>query len=165
MAKVSVIIPVFNTEKYIKKCLESLINQTLIDIEIIVVNDGSTDSTMEIVEFYQKKDSRIKILNQTNQKQGTARNNGLKIATGDYIGFVDSDDWIDLNYYEKLYNAALKYDFDIALATNVRTDNKKIKKRLDIKKVELATEMQAKIDICKQAKNPCPTNKIIDLFL
>ena len=110
MIKVSVIIPVFNTEKYISKCLSSLVNQTLDDIEIICVNDGSTDNSLEIIEKIANNDARIKIINQEHKKQGAARNAGLKIAEGEYIGFVDSDDWIDLNYYEMLYNTAKKYD-------------------------------------------------------
>ena len=160
MIKVSVIVPVFNTEKFIDKCLTSLINQTLCDIEIICVNDGSTDNSPAILEKYVQIDSRIKVLSQENKKQGAARNAGLKIAEGEYIGFVDSDDWVDLDYYEKLYNTAKKYDADIALATNVRIGNGKTKKRLEITEEKVATSLQEKIDIGNQAKNPCPTNKI-----
>ena len=160
MTKISIIVPLFNTEKYIEKCLNSLVNQTLKDIEIIIVNDGSTDSSMITVRNFASKDSRIKILNQLNQKQGTARNNGMQIATGEYIGFVDSDDWVDLDYFEKLYDAAHQYDSDIALATNVRIWGGKTKKRLNIERVEFVTNLQDKIDIGKQPKNPCPTNKI-----
>lgn len=115
MVKVSIIVPFFNTEKYIEKCLNSLVNQTLSDIEIICVNDGSTDNSMITVRRFALKDSRIKIIEQQNLKQGAARNNGMKIAQGEYIGFVDSDDWVDLDYFERLYNAAKKYDSDIAL--------------------------------------------------
>ena len=160
MIKVSVIIPVFNTEKYISKCLSSLVNQTLDDIEIICVNDGSTDNSLEIIEKIANNDNRIKIINQEHKKQGAARNAGLKIAEGEYIGFVDSDDWIDLNYYEMLYNTAKKYDADIALATNVRIGNGKTKKRLEITEEKTAVTLQEKIDIGNQVKNPCPTNKI-----
>ena len=160
MIKVSVIIPVFNTEKYISKCLSSLVNQTLDDIEIICVNDGSTDNSLEIIEKIANNDARIKIINQEHKKQGAARNAGLKIAEGEYIGFVDSDDWIDLNYYEMLYNTAKKYDADIALATNVRIGNGKTKKRLEITEEKTAVTLQEKIDIGNQVKNPCPTNKI-----
>ena len=160
MIKVSVIIPVFNTEKYISKCLSSLVNQTLDDIEIICVNDGSTDNSLEIIEKIANNDARIKIINQEHKKQGAARNAGLRIAEGEYIGFVDSDDWIDLNYYEMLYNTAKKYDADIALATNVRIGNGKTKKRLEITEEKTAETLQEKIDIGNQVKNPCPTNKI-----
>lgn len=152
MIKVSVIIPVFNTEKYISKCLSSLVNQTLDDIEIICVNDGSTDNSLEIIEKIANNDARIKIINQEHKKQGAARNSGLKIAEGEYIGFVDSDDWIDLNYYEMLYNTAKKYDADIALATNVRIGNGKTKKRLEITEEKTAVTLQEKIDIGNQVK-------------
>lgn len=158
--KVSIIVPAYNTEKYISKCLESLVNQTLKEIEIILIDDGSKDNTLNIAKSFMEKDSRIKIISQTNQKQGAARNQGMRVAKGEYIGFVDSDDWVDLNYFEKLYLAAKKYDSDIALATNVRIGNGKTKKRLNITKEEFVTSFQDKIDISHQAKNPCPTNKI-----
>jgi len=161
--KVSIIVPVFNTEKYLSKCLLSLIKQTLKEIEIIIVDDGSTDNSANIIKEFQNKDSRIKAIFQENQKQGAARNNGTKLAKGEYIGFVDSDDWVDLDFYEKLYAAAKKYNSDIALAANVRVHEHKIKKRLDINKEEFVIELQEKIDISKQVKNPCPTNKIYRL--
>ena len=107
-----------------------------------------------------QKDDRIKIIEQENKKQGAARNNGIKNAVGEYIGFVDSDDWVDKDYFEKLYDAAKKYNSDIALATNVRIGNGKTKKRLNIEKEEFKTSLQDKFDICALAKNPCPTNKI-----
>ena len=160
VVKVSVIVPIYNTEIYIEKCLNSLVNQTLRDIEIICVNDGSTDNSMIIVRKFANEDSRIKIIEQENKKQGAARNAGMRITQGEYIGFVDSDDWVDLDYFEKLYNAAKKYDSDIALATNVRVGNGKTKKRLNITEEKFVTTLQDKIDIVNQAKNPCPTNKI-----
>lgn len=160
MPKISVIIPVYNTEKYLAKCLDSVINQTLEDIEIICINDGSTDNSDKILLEYANKDSRIKIIEQRNMKQGAARNRGFEIAQGEYIGYVDSDDWIDLDYYEKLYCAAVKSDSDIALATNVRIGGKKTKKRLNIKEEKRVTGLQDKFDICKQFKDQCPVNKI-----
>ena len=102
MPKISVIVPVYNVEKYLARCLDSIINQTLADIEIICINDGSTDNSLEILNDYAKKDSRIKIIDQTNAGLSCARNAGMQIAQGEYIGFVDSDDWIDLDFYEKL---------------------------------------------------------------
>lgn len=160
MVKVSVIVPVYNAEKYIEKCLASLIGQTLKEIEIICVDDGSVDNSLNLLKKMAELDSRIKVLAQSNKKQGAARNYGTSIASGEYIGFVDADDWVDLDYYEKLYNAARKYDLDIALATNVRVGNGKTKKRLNILEEEVVSELQDKIDICSQWKNPCPTNKI-----
>ena len=158
--KVSVIVPTYNNEVYLEKCLKSLIQQTLKEIEIIVVNDGSEDNTKCILSIFEKHDSRIKVIHQQNQKQGAARNRGMEIAKGEYIGFVDSDDWVDLDYYEKLYKAAKKHNVDIALATNVRIGNGKTKKRLNIAAEVVANTLQSKIDVGNQVKNPCPTNKI-----
>ena len=160
MPKVSVIVPFYNTDKYFSKCLDSLINQTLKEIEIILVNDGSTDGSLSTAKSYQQKDSRIKIVEQEHRKQGVARNNGMRASTGEYIGFVDSDDWVDLDYYEKLYNAAKKYDSDIALATNVRIGYGKTKKRLNIKEEKFYLSVEDKFDVCNQFNNECPTNKI-----
>lgn len=161
--KVSVIVPVFNTEKYIEKCLNSLVNQTLKEIEIIIVNDGSTDRSLEIIEKFKNSDSRIIVINQQNAKQGSARNVGINIAKGEYIGFVDSDDWVDLNYFEKLYNSAKQNNSDLALATNVRIGNGKTKKRLTLKKEIFVQNLQEKVDICNLYKDACPTNKIYRL--
>ena len=158
--KVSIIVPTYNNEIYLAKCLLSLAEQTLKEIEIIVVNDGSTDNTSSILRTFAHYDTRFKIINQNHMKQGAARNQGMRIATGEYIGFVDSDDWVDLNYFEKLYNTAKKYNSDIALATNVRIGNGKTKKRLNITNEVFVTSLQEKIDISNQVKNPCPTNKI-----
>lgn len=105
MVKVSVIIPVYNSEKYLNKCLDSLVNQTLKDIEIIIVNDGSIDNSENIIKSY-LNDSRINYFVQENQGQAAARNRALKLAKGEYISFVDSDDYVDLNMLEELYNAA-----------------------------------------------------------
>lgn len=158
--KVSVIVPAYNSEKFLEKCIISLIKQTLKDIEIIIVDDGSTDNTVNLAKKYASIDCRVKLIEQQHKKQGAARNNGTKNALGEYIGFVDSDDWVDEEYYEKLYNAAKKYNSDIALATNIRIGNGKTKKRLNILKEEYVTDFQKKLDIGKQPTNPCPTNKI-----
>lgn len=119
MKKVSVIIPVYNVEKYIKKCLDSLVNQTLSDIEIIVVNDGTPDNSQIIIDEYVKKypDKVISIVKE-NGGQGSARNIGLEKATGEYIGYVDSDDYVELNMYEELYGKAKENDSDIIICGN-----------------------------------------------
>lgn len=114
--KMSIIIPVFNAEKNIADCLDSLLSQTLKECEFILVNDGSTDQSKEIIEQYLKEDSRIVLLNQENQGVSKARNNGLRVARGSYIGFVDADDYIDKDYYEVLYYSALKDDCDIVIS-------------------------------------------------
>ena len=111
--KISTIIPIFNAEKYLDKCLTSIINQTLKDIEIICVNDGSTDNSLKILKYYSNLDDRIKIINTDNHGQGSARNRALKEAEGEFISFVDADDWIELNSYEILYNMAKKNNLDM----------------------------------------------------
>lgn len=113
--KVSVIVPIYNVEKYLNKCVDSIINQSLRDIEIILVDDGSTDNSGEIADTYAQKDRRVKVIHKENGGQGSARNYGIEVAQGKYIGFVDSDDWIDLNMYEELYIAAEKENADIAV--------------------------------------------------
>lgn len=132
MPKVSIIVPVYNVEKYLRKCIDSLVNQTLNDIEIICINDGSTDKSLKILKEYKNKDSRIILLNQENSGQSVARNRGIEIAKGEYLGFVDPDDWIDLDYYEKLYNAAIGTNADIATAGIIRITGIKQKKILAI---------------------------------
>ena len=113
--KVSVIIPVYNVEKYLPKCLDSVVNQTLKDIEIICINDGSTDNSPTILKNYAANDKRIKIINQKNAGQGTARNNGIKQASGAYLYFVDSDDWIDETCLEKLYKRISECGADLCI--------------------------------------------------
>ena len=114
--KVSVIVPVYNVEKYIDKCLESLVNQTLADIEIIVVNDGSPDNSQLIVDEYVKKyPKKIRSFIKENGGQGSARNLGLEYSRGEYISFVDSDDWLEDEALEKMYYKAKKEDSDIVI--------------------------------------------------
>ena len=113
---VSVIIPVYNTEKYLPQCLETVINQSLGDLEIICVDDGSTDRSPEILRQFAQRDSRIKVITQENGGLCAARNNGLKKASGTFVSFIDSDDYIDLDYYEKHYQALCKYGADISCA-------------------------------------------------
>lgn len=113
MVKVSVIIPVYNTKKYLEKCLDSIVNQTLRDIEILCVNDGSTDGSGYILEMYAEKDSRIKIINKENGGLVAARKTGVCAAQGTYVGYVDSDDWIEPDMYEKLYEFVEKHNADM----------------------------------------------------
>ena len=119
MKKVSIIVPVYNVEKYLTKCLDSLVNQTLKDIEVIVVNDGSPDNSQTIIDKYNKKyPDIIKSYIKENGGQGSARNLGLKKATGEYIGYVDSDDYVSIDMYEKMYNKAKEDDYDIVMCTH-----------------------------------------------
>jgi Glycosyltransferases involved in cell wall biogenesis len=113
--KVSVIIPVYNSEKYIEKCLGSLLNQTLKEVEIICVNDGSTDKSLEILNKCKDSNSNIKVINQKNTGPSIARNNGLNLASGEYVAFVDSDDWVEQNMYYNLYNVAIRYHLNMVM--------------------------------------------------
>lgn len=133
MIKVSIIVAVYNQEQYLSRCVDSLINQTLSDIEIILIDDGSTDASLKIAKEYAQKDSRIVVLFQKNAKQGAARNRGLGIAKGEFITFVDSDDWIDLDFCELLYNAAVKYNVNIAASTTTRDYKHRFKYHLKLK--------------------------------
>ena len=114
--KVSVIIPVYNAEKYIVECIESLLSQTLQECEFIFVNDGSNDNSREIIQKYQKLDNRIKLINQKNQGVSIARNVGLSMAAGEYVGFVDADDYIEKDMYEVLYNSAKENNCDVVVS-------------------------------------------------
>lgn len=111
--KISVIIPVYNVEKYLSECLDSILNQTFNDIEVICVNDGSTDNSLSILKEYQNKDSRIKILTQKNKGAASARNNGLNQAKGKYIYFMDSDDYIENNAFAEIYNLSESKNLDM----------------------------------------------------
>lgn len=124
--KISIIIPVYNVERYLGRCMESVLNQTYKNIEIILVDDGSKDRSSFFCDEWGKKDDRVVVIHQKNAGAGAARNAGLEIATGELIGFVDSDDWIQLNMYETLINAIKKYpEADIAECKTNRTDGKK----------------------------------------
>ena len=114
--KLSVIIPVYNVEKYLSRCLDSIVNQTFKDMEIICVNDGSTDGSLKIMKKYAQKDDRIIIINHENMGLSETRNNALKKAKGEFVGFIDSDDWVDLDFFEVLLNLAEKEDSDIVMA-------------------------------------------------
>lgn len=117
--KLSVIIPIFNTEQYLAKCLESVIKQSIQDLQIICINDGSTDNSLEILKEFSRKDSRILIIDQKNQGVSAARNAGLKIAKGKYIGFVDSDDTIAPAFFENLYIIAEREHCNIVFSKSL----------------------------------------------
>ncbi|ENQ3106078.1 Glycosyltransferase involved in cell wall bisynthesis [Bacillus sp. 491mf] len=125
--KVSVIIPVYNAGKYITQCVESLLNQTLEQCEFIFINDGSTDNSSEVIESYKELDRRIILINQENQGVSIARNKGLSVATGEYVGFVDADDYIERDMYEILYNSAKQVDCDVVISNiNGEMDGHKV---------------------------------------
>lgn len=121
--KVSIIVPMYGVEKYIEKCIDSLLNQTLKEIEIILVDDGSPDRSGEIADEYAKKDRRIKVVHQKNSGLGPARNSGISVATGEYVGFVDSDDWVKCEMFMRLYKAAVKNNADIVVSGHCDISN------------------------------------------
>jgi glycosyltransferase involved in cell wall biosynthesis len=123
---ISIVIPVYNTAKYLPRCIESIINQTYKNLEIIIVDDSSTDDSGKIADEYSKKDSRIIIIHQENRGISIARNKAIEVATGDFIGFVDSDDYIEIDMYELLLNTIKEYNADIVQCSYYRVgqDNK-----------------------------------------
>ena len=114
--KVSIVVPVYNTEKYLGQCIDSLVNQTLADIEIIIVDDGSKAACAQLCDEIAKTDDRIRVVHKENQGLGLARNSGMEVACGTYIGFVDSDDYVDETMYQALYEAAVKRDADMVIS-------------------------------------------------
>ena len=113
MDKRSVIVPIYKTEQFLKKCIESIVNQTYKNMEIILIDDGSPDNCGNICDEYAKRDERIKVIHRENKGLSSARNTGIEVATGEFVAFVDSDDWIDLDMYESLIELADKYNADI----------------------------------------------------
>lgn len=132
---ISIIVPVYKVEKYLNKCVKSIINQTYSNLEIILVDDGSPDNCGKMCDDYAKKDKRIKVIHKKNGGLSDARNKGIEIATGDYIGFVDSDDWINPDMYKILYELLIKYNADISCCNLVRTveDIKIEEKKIEVK--------------------------------
>lgn len=112
--KISIIVPIYNVEKYLNRCIKSILNQEFKDFELILVDDGSQDNCSKICDEYSLIDNRVKVIHKTNGGLSSARNAGLEIAKGYYIGFVDSDDWISKDMYKVLYELCVKYDCDIA---------------------------------------------------
>lgn len=110
---ISVLVPICNVEKYLSQCLDSILNQTFRDLEVICINDGSTDSSLNIIKKYARMDDRIVVIDKDNSGYGDSMNRGLSVARGKYIGIVESDDFIEIDMYEKLFNEAEKHDLDI----------------------------------------------------
>ncbi|WP_077623698.1 glycosyltransferase family 2 protein [Sediminibacillus massiliensis] len=118
--KISIIVPIYNVAKYLSRCLDSLIGQSIEEIEIIAVNDGSTDSSLEILKDYAVKDKRIVIKTKENGGVSSARNEGIELAKGEYVGFVDPDDWIEIDMYKVLYREANNYGAEIVMCSYIR---------------------------------------------
>lgn len=136
---VSIIVPVYNVENHLEKCIASILNQTLNAIEIIAINDGSTDKSLSILEGLSQKDDRLKVINQENQGVSAARNKGLSLAQGEYIGFVDADDYIEAQMYEKLYECANQYNCDVIVANvlDETSESRTVSLKFETGKVEI----------------------------
>lgn len=131
---ISIIVPIYNVELYLDRCIESLVKQTYSNLEIILVNDGSTDGCKKLCDSWGDKDSRIKVVHKQNGGVSSARNKGLELATGDYIGFVDPDDYISVHMYEILYESLKSTKADIAVCKNEEVDCNRKKSIYEIKK-------------------------------
>ena len=124
--KISVIVPVYNSEKYIGTCIESILKQTFSDFELILINDGSKDKSLDILRKYEKKDKRIRVIDQKNMGVANTRNKGIGLAKGEYVTFIDNDDYIDEDYLEQFFKYSDKQDIVIGGYRRVRLDNKEL---------------------------------------
>lgn len=167
MVKVSIIVPVYNVQKYLRRCLDSLVGQILKDIEIICINDGSTDLSEQILDEYFLTDSRVIVLKQEQSGQSAARNRGIQIASGEYLGFVDSDDWVDKDFFEKLYNSAVKNNADVAAAGVIRLHKYSKKFYLKFDNEIITSDTDKKFALCDIPEYSYVWNKIYkkELFL
>ncbi len=148
MVKISVIVPAYNVEKYISGCLVSLVNQTFREFEIIVINDGSTDNTADIINSFKKQSKNIILINTSNQGLSAARNLGIYNAKGEYIAFIDSDDWIDKNFLENLYSASINTNSDIACANIIKSKNNVHRMLIKYEKFDTYKSLDEKIHAC-----------------
>lgn len=149
--KISVIVPVYNVEKYLAECLESIVNQTYKNLEIILVNDGSTDSCAQVCNEYALKDHRIKVINQKNGGLSAARNTGLQIVTGDFISFIDSDDLIAADFYQKLLQISIENKADIV--------------ECDFSKFETPAEIERTVMPFRESFELFKTEKALELLM
>jgi len=176
--KISVIVPVYNVEQYLGKCLDSILNQTFSNIEIICVNDGSTDNSRKILEEYKKKDSRIKIVDKKNGGLSSARNAGMKVAKGEFYSFIDSDDWVDITMLEKLYDNITSLNTDISICavhqfdeTNQKIDDSNpyytleyFDKTFDYKAFSYKETKPFIMDVCVMAWNKLYRRSLIEKY-
>ena len=157
---VSIGIPVYNVELYIEKCLISILKQTLTNFEVICIDDGSTDFTSGILNSFSKIDTRFRVITQGNKGLSAARNKGLSQARGEYISFIDSDDWVDTNFLESLYTAIKENSCDIA-ATNIVRKRKFIQKyRVHYTQEIVYNDLEKKMRACKIPKCCYVWNKL-----
>ncbi|WP_170272229.1 glycosyltransferase [Clostridium tarantellae] len=150
--KVSIIVPVYNVKDYLEECINSLRKQTLYNIEIILINDGSTDSSGDICNKYSLLDKRVKVIHQKNMGQSVARNRGLKNAIGEYVIFIDSDDYVSLDMCKKMYNIAKKYDLDIVHG-DLLNEKEIINKNKNFRKIPSENKVIEGIQYIKESIN------------
>ncbi len=158
--KLSIIVPVYNSEQYLRKCLDSILNQTLSDFELILVNDGSKDASGDICDEYNSRDSRVKVIHSKNQGHGGARNLALDIARGEYIGWVDSDDWIEADMFITLYNAANKYNADITECAYIEHDGNSVKITVNSDGIVSGNQEIALVEFFSSRMSPGLWNKL-----
>lgn len=156
MSKISIIVPVYNVEKYLEKCIDSILNQTFTDLEILLIDDGSKDKSGEICDRYAKKDDRIRVIHKDNGGLSSARNCGIEHASSPYLGFVDSDDYIKKDMYEVLYDEIQKDNFDIAMCDLFHCYEDKIVKS-DKKEEKLILNSEQAIKMVMEAKKTSVT--------
>lgn len=160
MLKISIVVPVYNSEKTLRSCIESLLNQTLKDIEVVLVNDGSTDESLFICQEYAQKDRRIKLVSKEHGGCASAKNCGLTFVNSDYVGFVSGYDRVDVDFYEKLYNSIIREKCDIAVASVVR-QRQLLKNYNEIYKEEIIVEsLKDKLKQSNVLKNCNICNKL-----
>lgn len=157
--KVSVIVPIYNVEKYLDECMVSLLNQTLKDIEIILVDDESPDNCPKMCDEYANKDKRVKVVHKKNGGLGFARNSGLDVATGEYVAFIDSDDFIDLDMMEHLYNVAIEYNADEVRCGIKFYVGGKFTERHDVDKLTVFRGKEQVVDFMLDVVGPLPECK------
>ena len=159
--KLSVIMPVYNSERSLRATLDSVLGQDMDGMEVIAVNDGSTDGSLSILEEYAARDSRLKVLSQPNGRQGKARNAGLEVARGSFIAYMDSDDVLSDGYYSSLYRAAIKHNADIAFSEIKRINGAGVKYFYGLKETACAETVQDKLRICHCPPSFCCVNMIV----
>lgn len=141
MVKVSIVVPVYNTKIYLKRCIDSILSQSFKDFELILINDGSTDGSINILREYEKVNKKVKVIDKKNEGPALARNMGINIASGKYIMFIDSDDYIDSNYISNYYNSVVSGDFNVVIGGYKRVVGDKIKYTLRLKQGEFSKYM------------------------
>lgn len=152
---VSIIVPVYNVEQYLSRCIESIINQTFQDIEVILINDGSTDNSLKILKKYEERDSRIILIDKENEGISQTRNLGIEKSKGEYIVFVDSDDWLELDFIELLYEKAIQMDCDLVMSAYTRNyPNRELRKKISLKSNYLFNNQETKEIVLRKLIGP-----------